>query len=331
MYYDPARTLSHNCMLNFVLSNRGGGKTFSMLNYITKKYQADGSQFIWIRRTQTELDLIKKNMFKALEHEGFTEPGQFSVAKDIITTGADNELTAGGIYALSKAFQFKSIAWPEVKYIVFDEFIDERRRYLKNEVNLLLSVIESVARMRNVKVILLANSITKYNPYFDFFNLDHDPDKEFQKDKKRSILIHNWRSQEYTKAKKETVFAKMLEGTEYGAFMFENENILDNDDFIKKVKVKTKEPIMSFIFENQGFCCWYVETKTENMLYITLNENKNSARKVNFDEEMKENYHWLSRRSTFVKNLRKTAERGAIYFESGRVKLAISALLNAVR
>ena len=330
MFYDPSVTLSHNCMLNFVLSNRGGGKTTSTLAHVVKKFETTGEQFIWVRRSQTELDLIKKTMFAGAESAGLIAPAKYRVGRDLITCG-DDDTVAGGIIALSRATHFKSVAWPNVKYIVFDEFLHEQRRYLKNEVQLLLSIIESVARMRDIRVLLLANRITKYNPYFEFFNIDYTGEREFQKLRKKSVLIHTWHSDEYTKAKKATTFAKMLEGTAYGAFMFENANILDSDDFVMKIKAKSKNPIMSCVFEKTDFTCWFVETKESHVLYFTKGLNKNAVRLVNFDDEMKENFHWVSRRSTFVRNIRKAAERGAIYFESGAVKLAVSALIAAVR
>ena len=72
----------------------------------------------------------------------------------------DEKICGYGI-TLSTAQQFKSSNFPNVKYIIFDEFIleDGQGHYLKNEVDIFLGLIESIARLRDVKVILLGNSI----------------------------------------------------------------------------------------------------------------------------------------------------------------------------
>ncbi len=43
--------------------------------------------------------------------------------------------------------------------------------YLQNEVTQLLDVIETVARLRDIRVIFLGNAISITNPYFTYFNL----------------------------------------------------------------------------------------------------------------------------------------------------------------
>jgi len=72
--------------------------------------------------------------------------------------------------------------------------------------------------MREIRVIALANLTTKYNPYFMYFNMKFDPNREFTKDKGRGVLIHHFVSQKYRKTKALTPFARLIQGTEYGAF-----------------------------------------------------------------------------------------------------------------
>ena len=62
---------------------------------------------------------------------------------------------------LSTAQDIKGANFDKVKYIIFDEFIiDEgvKKYYLSNEVEVFLNIIESIARMRNVRVFLLGNA-----------------------------------------------------------------------------------------------------------------------------------------------------------------------------
>ena len=84
----------------------------------------------------------------------------------------DNKVFGYGI-PLSTANILKSASFPKVKTLIFDEFLIDNGtyHYLRNEVIQFLDVIETIARLRDVRVILLGNAITISNPYFDFFKL----------------------------------------------------------------------------------------------------------------------------------------------------------------
>lgn len=57
--------------------------------------------------------------------------------------------------SLTSAQSLKSVNFNRVKNIIFDEFIAEDGRYLSNEVHKFLSLIETIARMRDVRIFML--------------------------------------------------------------------------------------------------------------------------------------------------------------------------------
>ena len=59
----------------------------------------------------------------------------------------------------------------------------------KGEPMYLLSIIESIARLRKIRVILLGNATSIVNPYFDFFNIHLPYNSEFQLFKNKTILV----------------------------------------------------------------------------------------------------------------------------------------------
>ena len=61
MWYDKSALLSHNKILNMVLSNRGGGKTFNMTRWCIDDFLKRKAQAVWVRRYQTEVDEVIKN------------------------------------------------------------------------------------------------------------------------------------------------------------------------------------------------------------------------------------------------------------------------------
>ena len=61
---------------------------------------------------------------------------------------------------LSTAQDLKGSNFPNVTTLIFDEFIIEegqKKYYLHNEVFVFLNLIETIARMRDVRVFLLGN------------------------------------------------------------------------------------------------------------------------------------------------------------------------------
>lgn len=47
----------------------------------------------------------------------------------------------------------------------------QKKYYLKNEVFTFLNLLETIGRMRDIRVFMLANSVTITNPYFLFFDI----------------------------------------------------------------------------------------------------------------------------------------------------------------
>lgn len=80
---------------------------------------------------------------------------------------------AGFAIPLSIANILKSSSFDNVDTIIFDEFLIDKGcyHYLQNEVTQLLDVIETIARLRDIRVIFLGNAISITNPYFTYFNL----------------------------------------------------------------------------------------------------------------------------------------------------------------
>lgn len=76
MYYDYTRILSYNAFLNFIIGERGVGKTFGVTNLCIKDFLKKSNEFAYIRRYKSDLkksvptffDVIKqKNLYPNTE------------------------------------------------------------------------------------------------------------------------------------------------------------------------------------------------------------------------------------------------------------------------
>lgn len=277
MWYDVNETLSHNKLLNFVVGPRGVGKTYSCKRKVINSYLRNGAQFVYLRRYDTELKWGQIEHFFAdisLEFEGHDlqvkKGGEFQCDDHAI----------GWAIPLSKAAQYKSVAFPHVEYIIFDEFIIDQGivRYLPNEVETFNEMYSTIARLRDVKVLFLSNAITFTNPYFLYFDLKIPPNAVFYK--KGDILVHYVDSPVYTEAAQRTRFGQIIQDTNYGKYAMENQFLRDSNAFIRDLPPNSKciavlkiEGKELGLFETK-FNTWYVSTKYDPTCNIKVSMDR---------------------------------------------------------
>ena len=63
MFYDLSRVLSYNAYFNFLLGERGVGKTFSTKKFVINKFLKHNEQFIYLRRYKPEIKEAKDTYF----------------------------------------------------------------------------------------------------------------------------------------------------------------------------------------------------------------------------------------------------------------------------
>lgn len=228
-YYDFHALLSHNALFNFVIGNRGAGKTYGAKKWAIKTFLKTGAQFIYLRRYKTEFAEFG-NFFADIMHE-FPDV-EFEVkGRNIYING---QLAGYGI-PLSTALTRKSISYHLVDKIIFDEFVIDSKviHYLNNEVGHFLEFYETVARMRdNVRVCFLSNAVSIVNPYFLYWNIKPKGNKRFTK--YGHMLVEFVKNQDFIDAKYKTRFGQIIKGTKYGNYAVENEFLKDNDVFVEK-------------------------------------------------------------------------------------------------
>lgn len=144
---------------------------------------------------------------------------------------------------LSTSQDLKSSNFSGVKTIIFDEFAIEtgqKKYYLNNEVFTFLNLIETIARTRNIRVFLLANSVSRANPYFLFFNLDIPYNNDIKLFKDNLILVNYTHNTEYRDFKKKTNFGKLVANTSFSDYAIDNKFLDETNTFIQKKQKSAK-------------------------------------------------------------------------------------------
>ena len=263
-YYSSNELFSHNAFINFVMGVRGGGKSFDAKDRAIRNFLKNKKQTVYIRRTRTEIDLVKKTYFNDIM---FKYPDtEFSVNGDV---GYINGEIAIIFLPLSVSSNFKSSSYPEVNFIVFDEYViaeSVNKRYLKNEMILLLELIETIFRMREGRVLFLGNAISYVNPLFNFFDIEiNDTNKRFHKFKNGLIVIELANNSDYIEEKSKTKFYNLLEGTNYLQYAFNNVALEDDFSFICKKRPRGLDFLCTLRFNKNIFSVWLTQ---DTKLYI---------------------------------------------------------------
>ena len=254
VYYNYDRIISYNALLNILIGERGVGKTYGASKLVTNAFIKKKRQFVYLRRYKTELSKSIKKFFSSLQKDN--EFPNHSLDVKGYSFFIDDEVAGYGM-TLSTAQQLKSSNFPDVYYIIFDEFLieDGQGHYLKNEVFTFLGIIETIARTRDIKVFMLANAVTELNPYFLFFNLTLPYNNDIKLFKDGLILLQYMDNEAYKKAKKETKFGKLVEGTEYEEYAIENKFTDDNKTFIEH-KTGSSKFLFSFKYKSSIYGIW---------------------------------------------------------------------------
>lgn len=262
-YYNFARLFSFNATWMSCTGGRGLGKTFgakkkatndalAAVEFVERKVTTQRrnkdveqlvieatdceNQFIYLRRYKEELALAKATFFA--DYEYLYPDWDFRVhgweAQASPRKYADMErkrpwACIGYFVALSVAQNYKSVQFPRVKIIIFDEYIAERGvQYLPNEPAKLTNFYNTVDRSKDkTRVLMLANSVEITNPYFIKYKVQPEKaDKDgFIKMASGYQIWHFPEAKDFQSEVMQTKFGRFILETdpEYAAFAVSNE------------------------------------------------------------------------------------------------------------
>lgn len=355
-FYDGRKAKSYNPYLLMSIGGRGIGKTFWYKTMFMYDFLSKKEQWIYIRRTQTELDEIDKESFvtektfkmlfydyEFLERKTskngtllrFMGDGEeFKVEFSSRNMLVNNDICCY-MKALSTWGKLKGSEYDRVERILFDEvLIDISRKnayYLPNEIDALVQLIKSVERDRHIDIVLLSNATNYNNIYFNHFGFYGDNSKRFwylaNKVNKnaRGILI------EFPKNKKITIeddpdFYSLSIGTK----VFES-NV--NNEFQQKTginniaKLKGKKVRLYSIYYDGMFMTVY---NCGGVFYVAKGYDKNLV-SYTFDINEVENGHiYLSRSDAISQHIRRNFYNNQIIYEDMTTKISFNQAVKGV-
>ena len=337
IFWSARRTLTHNKLINIIVGNRGGGKSYGAKQWCIDNFIKKGEQFGYVRRYKDDLKKPMEQFFKDIEWEypdyEFKIDGEkfmIRMKSDIKQKWSEKDIAGYG-FSLSTANNKKSIAYPNITTLVFDEFLLEQgnQRYLPNEPEKLLNLYETIARPGTnhprVVVFMLANAISITNPYFLYWNLQmpvkQDKNgKYIWKHPTRPILVEDVRNEKFIDKKRNTEFGALVEGTNYAEYSIENKFLLDDNSFIEKKGHKARY-FFTFIYNGNKYGVWM--DLNEGKMWVS--EDIDPAYLITYTLTLKDHQP----NTMLLKNKRRCSsfykfiecyKQGNVYFENMNVK-----------
>lgn len=346
-FYNYNRLCSYNGVFNFVLGGRGIGKTYGAQKRAINRALKHGEEFIYIRRYQDELATSKATFFAAVEKEfpkwefrsrtesrlalaeaapalpeGFEHLEQKEQKKLL---KAREWKVIGYFIALTAAQRMKSVAFPKVKLMIFDEFILEKglTRYLPEEYSVFQSLYETVDRKREeTTVFFIANSVSIDNPYFIHYGIDPDAsNREIVVMFDGFIVVHFPESVAYQEDAKKTRFGRFLRATdpEYADYAISNQ-FKDNHKLLVQGKDYRADYLYTLETAKGTFSVWNKFGSRE--FYVQSRRPKVEKIYTTVAERMSSEKFYLDRSAKTLAYLRGAWSRGDVLFDSPGTRVA---------
>lgn len=192
MYYDWNKILSYDAQITIVVGARGIGKTYGIRKHCIKNdFLKRGKKYVEIVRYKNQVPSFLRNYFSRLSLDPDLQDYEFKTEGDTgyIRKKSKDEKNKNEwqvlmwCLALTDSQKLKTRTFDNVKRIIFDEFILDRKmkqfyKYLPCEVATLQDLIDTISRETEetqekdkVRVVMLGNALDALNPYFVHFDL----------------------------------------------------------------------------------------------------------------------------------------------------------------
>lgn len=272
---------------NFIFSTggRGTGKTYGSLEYVIE----NNIKFIYLRRTQTEIDEIFTPMlspFKSLNEDKGWAINPFKLTKSVSYfskshTDDKNNIKPTGkplgyLMALSVIANIRGFDASDVELIIYDEFIPEtHKKRMRGEAEALLNAYETINRNRElkgkkaVKLLCLSNANELANPIYIYLNIVNkvwkmrETGQEIYADNSRGMCVITLDKSEISVKKAETALYKLAKGTPFFTMAIDNKFNQISSSTIKSMPLKEYIPFLVI-----GEICLY-EHKSRAEIYVS--------------------------------------------------------------
>lgn len=343
-WYDYSKLWSYNGFYNAVLGARGTGKTFGAKIKGIKDAIHKGHEFIYLRRYKEELkfardgffaDVIAENKFPGIVFKVDGNKGYWDYATDEEKAGGESTNSEHQwkvcvhFFALSVGGQMKSQSFPNVRLIIFDEFVLEKgfTQYIPNETKIFNEFYNTVDRYKGVtRVLFLSNSVSIMNPYFLSWDVEpRNTGDDWMILYDGFLVIHFHKSDAFSSAVLGTPFGRFISGTDYADYAVGN-TFADNHDLLIGHKTPEAQYRLTIEMMFGGYMSiWY--DRQESMWYAQRKRpRKENIYTLNPANVSPDKTLWLNN-DPMLSRLKTAFRHGRLMFDAAQTRNAFREIL----
>lgn len=335
-------------MLAIIIGARTWGKTYQLKKKMLNKYLKNKEKSIYLRRFETELKEVSKNLFDDTnsnllppEHRIICDKSNiwYQSKEELIKKNGESKIKwnserLGYLMNIAIAQNIKSGSYRDVTTFCFDEFLieDKIHHYFNAEVNTVLRMINTVNRDRSgnekCKCYFLANAVTQYNPYFQFWKIKNLNDEQhYYLDFNPQIVVYYDRNEEFSQQIMKGEYGELIRGTAEERYQVQNQFLLDlNNDFIHPNKPIKAKYLFTLLHKNKMYGIYY--SYAEMKYWISNSADKNYRHIfASTGEDLKPNV-MLLKENMFFKYLKSAYRNGILFYENLGIYKEIEDMLN---
>ena len=208
------------------------------------------------------------------------------------------------------------------KKIVFEEILEPKGKYLKNEVEQLFEFYVTVDRYTDTQLFGIANLMSSSNPYFEYFNIKPFTE-EFRWFKNKTLLVQNVRLEGMEDFVKSQRFYNLVEGTDYGDYLCNNTPWQD-DNYAIAPRPKDSKMVYNIRMYGKLYGIW----RDDDYNFYVSTKN-NPQRPVFAGLKSKQENDWVIKKGEYAYRLiDEGIKNGKIKFESITVREVCFDIIN---
>ena len=174
-----------NAQYIILLGGRNNGKSYAVDETCIDDAWNNNKHFAYIRRydrdnrdtLNTEYFADKTELVKRITNNECNcitvyHKKIYFASQDMETGKIEKVRECGRCFSIAEGEHFKSLQFPNIYNIIFEEFVSESGTYLNNEVNRFQDVISSILRGREGHVYMIGNTISRICPYYSEWGLN---------------------------------------------------------------------------------------------------------------------------------------------------------------
>lgn len=323
-------------------TNRTAGKTTFYNGYLVNRFLEYGEKFCLLYRKKYELDIVERTFFDDIKNiffQGLEMTGEPQAQGSIIYlylgvigANAKDRVQCGYAISINSSDEVKKMSHllSDVQRILLDEFQLESRKYLKNELQSVISIHDSIARgagqqSRYVPLILVGNLLDLYNPYYEALGISQRLDIKTNYMRGDGWVLAQGFNAVAARKIATTGFHRAFAGHDYTAVSEKKEYLFDETNNIRKDIPNAGYYIGTIVAKKRKYGVRIVEEY--NCIYVSQKSEpswKNCTAAT--EEDIAENTIYI-RNGKLRETLKRNLHSNSLYFDSMESKKAALALI----